>query len=80
MRVAPFRRSGAREYRAATRKWWKVRATDSEVAGYAKSTRDGRFTRAIIRNAGHLLPMDQPERALDMIDRFITGRGFACSN
>ena len=30
----------------------------------------------IVRGAGHILPYDQPERALDMVRRFISGKGF----
>ena len=31
----------------------------------------------IVRGGGHILPYDQPERALDMIDRFVTGTPFS---
>ena len=34
------------------------------------------FLQIIVRDGGHILPFDQPERAWDMIDRFITGRPF----
>ena len=30
----------------------------------------------VVRNAGHILPADQPAAAFDMIDRFITQRGW----
>ena len=36
----------------------------------------GRFARVVVRNAGHILPADEPSVAFDMIDRFITGRGW----
>jgi len=29
------------------------------------------FFQAIVRGAGHILPYDQPERALDLLDKFI---------
>lgn len=35
------------------------------------------FSFLIVRNSGHLLPMDLPATALEMIDRFINGRTFA---
>ena len=31
---------------------------------------------AVVRGAGHILPYDQPERGLDMIERFVSGKGF----
>ena len=34
------------------------------------------FTQVIVRTAGHILPHDQPERAMDMITRFVEGRSF----
>ena len=29
---------------------------------------------SVVRDSGHMVPMDQPEIALDMIDSFITGK------
>ena len=34
------------------------------------------FTRAVIRNAGHILPADQPRVSRDMIERFIFNKPF----
>nr|XP_028606665.1 probable serine carboxypeptidase CPVL [Podarcis muralis]XP_028606666.1 probable serine carboxypeptidase CPVL [Podarcis muralis]XP_028606667.1 probable serine carboxypeptidase CPVL [Podarcis muralis]XP_028606668.1 probable serine carboxypeptidase CPVL [Podarcis muralis] len=62
------------EYKNAERVVWRVRAKDSDVAGYVRQA--GEFYQAIVRGGGHILPYDQPERSLDMIDRFISGRGF----
>ena len=31
----------------------------------------------IVRDAGHILPHDQPARGYDMIQRFVEGRTFA---
>ena len=45
-----------------------------EVAGYARVV--GNFTQVVVRAAGHIVPGDQPERALDMISRFVEGRGY----
>eukprot|EP00117_Sycon_ciliatum_P001442 scpid40830/ scgid7105/ Probable serine carboxypeptidase CPVL; Carboxypeptidase, vitellogenic-like; Vitellogenic carboxypeptidase-like protein len=61
--------AGKAEFLAAARKIWRVSEADAEVAGY---TRQGRNLRHVmVRGCGHMVPMDQPERALDMLDRFI---------
>jgi hypothetical protein len=43
-------------------------------SGYAKSA--GVLTFLVVRNSGHMVPMDVPEAALDMITRFLKGEGF----
>ncbi|KAJ6666518.1 hypothetical protein lerEdw1_020241 [Lerista edwardsae] len=60
--------SKAKEYKDAVKIIWKIDSKDSEVAGYVHQV--------IVRGAGHILPYDQPERALDMMDRFTSGRGW----
>ncbi|KAJ9586808.1 hypothetical protein L9F63_019594, partial [Diploptera punctata] len=55
----------ADEYRKAQRYAWKV---DGELAGYMKSA--GNFTEVLVRNAGHMVPTDQPKFAFDLINRF----------
>ncbi|KAJ9586806.1 hypothetical protein L9F63_019592, partial [Diploptera punctata] len=55
----------AEEYRKAKRYAWKV---DGELAGYMKSA--GNFTEVLVRNAGHMVPTDQPKFAFDLITRF----------
>merc|ERR1712190_418872 len=69
------------EYRKAPKTVWR-RADKgpggsklADVAGYARQV--GQFWQVVVRGAGHMVPGDQPERALDMLDRFISGRGFA---
>ena len=62
------------EYKQANRTVWKVKDTDTEVAGYVRQVRD--FTQVVVRGGGHILPYDQPERTMDMLDRFISKRGF----
>ncbi|KAF6211952.1 hypothetical protein GE061_012469 [Apolygus lucorum] len=57
--------SGAEEYRKAPRKQWFV---GEDLAGYTKSV--GNFTEVLVRNAGHMVPADQPLWALDLITRF----------
>jgi carboxypeptidase C (cathepsin A) len=44
------------------------------VAGYVKHLDGfGGFTYAVVRGAGHMVPTDQPERAYDLIRRFVDG-------
>ncbi|BES88500.1 Carboxypeptidase [Nesidiocoris tenuis] len=56
---------GKKEYEQAERKLWYV---NGELAGYAKNA--GNFTEILVRNAGHMVPTDQPLWALDMITKF----------
>ncbi|CAN7997176.1 unnamed protein product, partial [Ixodes hexagonus] len=65
--------SGAEEFSNAPRKIW-LSPSGQDVAGYV--TQAGNFTQALVRNAGHFVPYDQPEVALDMITRFIRGDHF----
>ena len=60
----------ANELRGAERKVWKVKDDDREVAGYIKQAHS--FFVAWVRNAGHMVPADQPRAAFDLIDRFIS--------
>ncbi|MEE6465955.1 hypothetical protein FKM82_006766 [Ascaphus truei] len=61
--------SKVEDYKKASRFYWKVRPTDTEVAGYVRVA--GEFAQVIVRGGGHILPYDQPERSFDMIDRFL---------
>ncbi|XP_047538047.1 venom serine carboxypeptidase-like [Vanessa atalanta] len=61
--------SSSDEYRKAPRTIWKV---DNEIAGYMK--RAGNITEVLVRNAGHMVPYDQPKWALDLITRFIRNK------
>lgn len=65
---------GAEKYANAPRIIWKVDPDDDEVAGYIKQA--DKFTFAVVRNAGHAVPADQPRAALDLITRFIEGKRF----
>ena len=58
------------ELRSAPRNIWKVHSDDAEVAGYIKQTHS--FFVAWVRNAGHMVPADQPRAAFDLIDRFVS--------
>lgn len=66
--------ANADELRQARRQIWKVHADDAEVAGYIKTANNNRFFLALVRNAGHLAPYDQPRAVLDLLDRFISAR------
>ncbi|KAM3822176.1 putative serine carboxypeptidase CPVL isoform 3-T6 [Vipera latastei] len=63
-----------KEYKNAERIVWRIHNKDPEVAGYVRQV--GEFYQVIVRGGGHILPYDQPERALDMMDRFIMGKGW----
>jgi vitellogenic carboxypeptidase-like protein len=58
------------QLRSAERTIWKVKSDDKEVAGYIKHTDS--FYVAWVRNAGHMVPAEQPRAAFDLIDRFIS--------
>ncbi len=61
--------SHSSEYKSAEKIIWKVDPSDNEVAGYIKIV--DKFILASIRNAGHLVPADQPRAMLDLLNRFI---------
>lgn len=63
--------SAADEYKTAKRHIWQV---DGEVAGYAKVA--GNLTEVLVRDAGHMVPSDQPKWALDLISRFTHNKPF----
>ena len=45
-----------------------------QLAGYSKAVQN--FTHVLVRNAGHMVPYDQPKWAFDMISRWISGKDF----
>ncbi|KAG5343262.1 VCP carboxypeptidase, partial [Acromyrmex heyeri] len=62
---------GADKYKKASRKIWMV---GNKVAGYTKSVDN--LTEVLVRNAGHMVPSDQPKWALDLITRFTHNKKF----
>lgn len=64
--------SGDAQYKTADRMVWKV---DGQVAGYVKHA--GNLTEVLVRNAGHMVPADQPKWALDLILRMTKKKGFS---
>lgn len=63
--------NGDSEYKTADRHIYKV---DDEIAGYVKTA--GNLTEILVRNAGHMVPSDQPKWAFDIISRLINHRSF----
>lgn len=61
--------TGAAEYKTASRLQWYV---DNELAGYVKKA--GNLTEVLVRNAGHLVPGDQPKWAYELISKFVANR------
>ncbi|OXU24321.1 hypothetical protein TSAR_011906 [Trichomalopsis sarcophagae] len=63
--------SGAKEYQTAIKKKWWVAG---ELAGYSKTAKN--LNVVMVRNAGHIVPADQPLWAWDLITRFTHGQKF----
>lgn len=63
--------TGSEDYKTAKRYIWKV---DGEVAGYVKQA--GHLVEILVRNAGHMVPGDQPKWALDLITHFTHEKSF----
>ncbi|XP_066138466.1 venom serine carboxypeptidase isoform X2 [Euwallacea fornicatus] len=63
--------SAADQYKTAPRYQWYV---ESELAGYVKQA--GNLTEVLVRNAGHMVPADQPKWAWDLISRFTGNKPF----
>jgi len=51
---------------------WYLNSTAPTPLGYVKQALN--FTYVVVRDAGHLLPQDQPQAAYDMITRFIDNK------
>jgi carboxypeptidase C (cathepsin A) len=65
---------GTDELRQASRTVWKVTDNDPEIAGYIKTANENRFFLATIRNAGHMVPYDQPRAMLNLLERFLSAQ------
>jgi vitellogenic carboxypeptidase-like protein len=68
---------GTNELRRAPKTVWKVHDNDPEVAGYIKTANNNRFFLATIRNAGHMVPYDQPRAMLNLLERFLSAQSKA---
>ncbi|XP_055386014.1 venom serine carboxypeptidase [Condylostylus longicornis] len=62
---------GAEIYRTAPRYVWKI---DGDIAGYAKEAAN--LVEVLVRNAGHMVPANQPKWAFDLITRLTNNKGF----
>jgi len=60
---------GSEKYKKAQKIIWKINPKDDFVAGYVRNADN--LWQVIVRDAGHMVPADQPERSMDMIYRFI---------
>ncbi|XAR63478.1 Carboxypeptidase D [Bertholletia excelsa] len=58
---------------------WYPWFLDKEVGGYSEVYK-GDLTLATVRGAGHLVPTDQPPRALSLIKHFLAGRPLPSSS
>jgi len=58
-------------YHESPRYIWKV---ENEIAGYVRE--GGNLVEVLVRNAGHMVPGDQPKWALDLLMRLTHGKGF----
>lgn len=65
---------GTNELRQASRTVWKVDDTDPEIAGYIKTANNKRFYLATVRNAGHMVPYDQPRAMLNLLEKFFSSQ------
>jgi len=69
-----MRWSGYDAFVASKKSVWRLTPSDPEVAGFVNS--GGGLIYALVRSAGHMVPSDQPDRALDMITRFVESKPF----
>ncbi|GFX54243.1 probable serine carboxypeptidase CPVL [Trichonephila clavipes] len=63
----------ANEYKKTKRQIWRLNDS-KQIAGYVHNVGD--FYEVLVRNAGHILPYDQPKVALDLISRFVNRISF----
>lgn len=63
--------SGADEFKSAQRNFWRV---NNAIAGYFK--KGGNLTHITVRLAGHMVPVDQPLWAYDLLRRLTYETGF----
>jgi len=61
-----------------TAEWTKWRGSDKQVAGYFEQyeTAGVPFTFLTVKGAGHMVPKDRPQHALDMITQFLAGADY----
>ena len=69
---------GASEFRTAAHSVWTGAGKDGRPKGYVSSA--GPLSLLLVLGSGHMVPMDKPEDALDMLHRFIKSKSFADGN
>jgi vitellogenic carboxypeptidase-like protein len=78
--LAKLRWDKSHLWQTAPRDIWRVDSSDYAPAGYIKRQQSPidqpGLLYAIVRDAGHLVPQDQPERAFDLISRFVDKKPF----
>ncbi|KAF7728044.1 hypothetical protein EC973_006680 [Apophysomyces ossiformis] len=62
---------GQQEYNTSNDKTWLSRSRAE--AGEMRTSKDGRLTFLRVYKAGHMVPYDQPEYALDMVNQWMQG-------
>jgi carboxypeptidase C (cathepsin A) len=65
---------GRAGYLAAERRPWVLDDATQTMAGWVQSYSN--MTELVVNGAGHLAPMDQPERLLSMLETFVEGKLF----
>ncbi len=63
--------TGQEDYHVAPRGVWMP---EGKPGGYAKTS--GPLTYLVVASAGHMVPLDVPSAALDMVQRFLAGKTF----
>ena len=55
---------------------WHIfcRHVGDQLAGYSKTVKN--FTQVLVRNAGHMVPYNQPKWAFDLIQRWTSNKKF----
>jgi carboxypeptidase C (cathepsin A) len=66
-----------KEWFEAKRALWKVGGHTNDVAGDISYLDNEKFAFLVVHKSGHLVPMDVPEVALDLITRLVGGKSFA---
>ena len=61
----------------AERALWRIEGTVKDVAGDYSYLDDGQFGFLVVHKSGHLVPMDRPDVALDLITRLVRGQSYA---
>ena len=65
---------GGRAWSTAERSLWRF---SGDVAGTYQTLNNGKFSFLVVRNGGHLLPMDLPAASLEMLRRFLNDESFS---